>query len=86
MKIKKEDIVLIISGRDKNKKGRVLEVFPKQKRIVVEKINLRKKHVRPKKSGEKGQIITMPFAFDVSHYSVSILGARKKVNFPSFVC
>jgi len=57
MKIKKNDIVKIISGKDKGKKGKVLQVFPKQKRVVVEGINMMTKSVRPKKMGEKGQIV-----------------------------
>ena len=55
MNIKNGDTVLIISGKDKNKSGKVVEVFPKEGRIMVENLNLVKKHVRPKKSGEKGQ-------------------------------
>ncbi len=57
MKIKKGDTVLVISGKDKARKGKVIEVFPKQNRLIVEGINLRKKHMKPKKSGEKGQIV-----------------------------
>ncbi len=67
MKIKKGDTVLIISGKDKGKKGKVLEVFPKEARVVVERVNLRKKHQRPKKSGEKGQIVEMSGAISVSN-------------------
>ena len=60
MKLKKNDQVLIMSGKDRGKKGKILQVFPKEHRILVEGINLRKKHQKPKKSGEKGQIISMP--------------------------
>ena len=60
MKIKKEDQVLIISGKDRGKKGKILEVFPKEEQILVEGVNFKKKHQRPKKSGEKGQIIELP--------------------------
>lgn len=67
MKIKKGDQVLIISGKDRGKQGKVLEAFPKEKRIVVEGTNLRKKHVRPKKAGEKGQIIQVPASIFVSN-------------------
>ena len=55
MKIKNGDTVLIISGKDKNKSGKVVEVFPKDNKLMVENINIVKKHIRPKKSGEKGQ-------------------------------
>lgn len=67
MKIKKGDTVLIISGKDRGKKAKVLEVFPKQKRVIAEGANLRKKHVRPKRTGEKGQIIQLPGAIDISN-------------------
>jgi len=66
MKIKKGDTVLVVSGKDKGKKGKVLQVFPKENRIFVEGVNLRKKHKRPKSSGEKGQIITLPGVISVS--------------------
>lgn len=67
MKIKKDDQVLIISGKDKGKKGKVLEAFPRDKKIVVENVNIAKKHHRPKQQGEKGQIIEMPQPIDISN-------------------
>ena len=70
MKIKKGDQVLIISGKDKGRKGKVIEAFPKKGRIIVEGINLRKKHVKPKKSGEKGQVVTVPSSFNVSDVKI----------------
>ncbi len=57
MKIKKGDQVLIISGKDKGKKGNVLKVIPEEEKIVVENVNLLKRHTKPKKAGEKGQIV-----------------------------
>lgn len=60
MKIKKGDQVIIISGKDRARKGKVIQALPKEEKIIVEGINLRKKHVKPKRSGEKGQIIQMP--------------------------
>ena len=80
MKIKKDDTILIISGKDKGRKGKVIESFPKKGKIVVEGINLRKKHVRPKKSGEKGQIITMPAPFDVSNVKLICSKCGKAVR------
>lgn len=67
MKIKKDDQVLIISGKDRGRKGKVIQAFPKERKIMVEGVNLRKKHVRPKRQGEKGQIVTIPGPFDVSN-------------------
>ena len=57
MKIKENDTVLIISGKDKGKKGKVLVSFPDVGKILVEGVNVRKRHQRPRKQGEKGQII-----------------------------
>ena len=67
MKIKKGDQVLITSGKDRGKKSKVLQVFPKENRILVEEVNLRKKHQKPKKSGEKGQVILMPGPISISN-------------------
>ncbi len=67
MKIKKNDTVLIISGKDKGRKGKVIKALPKTNKIVVEGLNLIKKHVRPKKQGEKGQRIELPAPLDISN-------------------
>jgi len=67
MKIKKGDTVSVISGKDRGRKGKVLEVFPKESHLLVGGINLRKKHQKPKKQGEKGQIIQLPGAISVSN-------------------
>lgn len=66
MKIKKGDTVLIIKGKDRGKQGKVIKVLPKENRIVVEGLNLVKKHVKPKRAGEKGQIIEVPAPLYVS--------------------
>ena len=55
--IKKEDTVLIMSGKEKGKKGRVLSVMPSEDRVVVEKANIIKKHMRPSKKYAQGGII-----------------------------
>ncbi len=67
MKLKKEDIVLVISGKDKGKKGKILRAFPKRGRVMVEGVNLIKKHQKPKKTGEKGQIVEMSALIDISN-------------------
>jgi len=67
MEIKLNDIVLIIAGKDKGKSGKVNEVFPKSNRIVVEGLNIVKKHVKPKKEGEKGQRVEVPRSINVSN-------------------
>ena len=70
MKIKNNDLVLIISGKDKGRKGKVITALPKENRIVVEGANIRKKHIRPKRAGEKGQIVEIPAPLDVSNVKI----------------
>ena len=67
MKIHKNDQVLIIAGKDKGKKGKVLRVFPMLEKVLVEGANLVKKHHRPKRQGEKGQVIEVPKPLHVSN-------------------
>jgi large subunit ribosomal protein L24 len=67
MKIKKNDTILIIAGKDKGKKGKVLESLPKENKIVVEGLNLTKKHQRPRRQGEKGQIVEIPRPLNISN-------------------
>ncbi len=79
IKIKKGDKVQIILGKDRLKRtkkgektmkanqGKVLQVLPEAKKIVVEGLNIRIKHVRPRKQGEKGQKIEMPAPMDISN-------------------
>ncbi|MGC8776100.1 MAG: 50S ribosomal protein L24 [Minisyncoccia bacterium] len=59
MKIKKGDKVKILSGKDKNKTGTVSKVFPRENKILVEGINLYKKHIKPGGQRQKGETITV---------------------------
>ena len=67
MKIKKGDTVLITSGKDKGKKAKVLEAFPKQNKITVEGTNIVKRHRRPRQEREKGQIVEVSQPINVSN-------------------
>lgn len=55
--IKKEDTVVVITGKEKGKKGRVLSVMPSKNRLIIEKINLIKKHMKPNRKYQQGGII-----------------------------
>ena len=55
--VKTGDTVVVLSGKDKGKKGKVMAVSPKEDKVIVEKINMVKKHVKPRKMGEQGGII-----------------------------
>ena len=70
MKIKKGDTVQVLAGNDKGKTGEVLEVIPKDSKVVVKGVNVRKKHVKPRKQGEEGGIIPVECAIDSSKVNV----------------
>ena len=67
MKVKKGDTVLIIAGKDKGRTAKILKSLQKEKRILVEGINLKRKHVRPRREGETGQVISAAAPLDVSN-------------------
>lgn len=67
MRIKKGDVVVVISGEDKGVKGRVLRAFPKTQRVIVEKVNFIKKHVRPTQQNPQGGIIEREAPIHVSN-------------------
>ena len=70
MKIKKGDTVKVLAGNDKGKKGEVLEVIPKDNKIIVKGVNIRKKSVKPKKQGDEGGIISVECAIPSSKVNV----------------
>ena len=57
MSIKKGDLVVVLSGKDKGKQGKVLEVMPKSSKVIVEKVNVVSRHTKPRRQGEEGGII-----------------------------
>lgn len=67
MKIKKNDQVKIIAGKDRGKKSKVLQVLPQKNKVVVEGINMMAKNVRPKRAGEKGQVVRYNAPIDASN-------------------
>ena len=55
--VKKDDTVVVLSGKDKGKQGKVLEVSPKEQKVIVDHINMVTKHVKPRKMGDPGGIV-----------------------------
>ncbi|MDO8523291.1 MAG: 50S ribosomal protein L24 [bacterium] len=66
-KIKKGDSVVVISGKDRGKTAKVINFFPKTYRIVVEGVAIKKVHRRPRKQGQKGEIVSLPSPIHVSN-------------------
>lgn len=67
MHVKKGDTVKVISGKDKGKQGVILEAFPKKERVLVEGVNIVKKHAKPSQDNPQGGIINKEAAIHVSN-------------------
>ncbi|MDZ7266119.1 MAG: 50S ribosomal protein L24 [candidate division KSB1 bacterium] len=67
MRIRKNDLVMVISGDHRGRQGRVLKVFPEKQRVIVEGINLIKRHTRPSQRNQQGGIIEKEAPIHVSN-------------------
>lgn len=70
LKIKKNDNVMVISGNDRGKTGKVLKVFPKEQRIIIEGVNLRKRHRKPSQRNPQGGIIENEAPIHISNVMI----------------
>jgi large subunit ribosomal protein L24 len=70
LKLKKGDTVKVLSGNDKGKTGEVLEIIPKTEKVIVKGVNIKKKHVKPRRQGEEGGIIPREFPIHASKLAV----------------
>ncbi len=78
MKINKGDNCIVIAGNDKGKTGKVLEIFASANRVVLEGVNVKKKHTRAKSRGEKGQIAEFPMPIHMSN--VMLVEGKKRTR------
>ncbi|MCX6796518.1 MAG: 50S ribosomal protein L24 [Candidatus Falkowbacteria bacterium] len=85
MKIKKGDKVKILAGKDKDKTGKVLQVFADRNSASIEGLNLLIKHLRPRKQGEKGQRIEFPAPINLSNLALDCpnCGRPTRVSYQS---
>lgn len=83
--IKKQDTVVVISGKDRGTRGKVLRVIPSENKILVEGVGLKKRHQRPRRSGQKGEIITMPSPIHRSNVMLYCTSCGKGVRVGSRV-
>ncbi len=70
MKITKNDNVMVIAGNDRGKTGKVLKVFPKKNRVIVEGINIRKRHTKPNQTNPQGGILEKEAPINVSNVMI----------------
>lgn len=77
MKIKKGDTVVIIAGKDRGKRGKVLRVVPKTGKVIVEGLNIVKKHQRPTQEAPQGGVVETSAPIDRSNVQVVCGSCRK---------
>src|SRR3989344_3187063 len=70
MKIKKGDSVIIIAGKDKGKSGKVLRSYPSDSMVLVEGMNMKKRHQRPTRQNQHGQIVEKSFPVHISNVAI----------------
>lgn len=80
MTIKKDDNIIVLAGKDKGKTGKVIKSIPKIHKVVVSGINIIKKHVKPRKQGQKGQTIEKTMPIDVSNVMLESEYKKKGKN------
>jgi large subunit ribosomal protein L24 len=66
-RIRKDDMVVVIAGKDKGQTGRVLKVMPKEERVVVEGVNLMKRHTKPDIAHPQGGIVSKEASLHISN-------------------
>ena len=72
MKIIKGDLVWVISGKDLGKEGKVLQVFPKKNQVMVEGVNIVKKHQKPQGQTMQGGVIDKTMPIDISNVAIVV--------------
>ncbi|MBI2100779.1 MAG: 50S ribosomal protein L24 [Candidatus Vogelbacteria bacterium] len=83
MKLKKGDTVIIRAGKDRGRTGKILRVLPQENKLVVEGINLFKRRVRPKKAGEKGEVVAVAYPLPAAKLMIKCVrcGRGSRVGF-----
>ncbi|PSK92887.1 LSU ribosomal protein L24P [Murinocardiopsis flavida] len=82
MKIKKDDEVIVIAGKDKGATGKVIKSLPKENRVVVEGVNLIKKHKKANQAGgQQGEVVTQEASIHVSNVALAEDGKATRVGY-----
>ncbi len=81
MKIKKGDTVKIISGKDNGKEGKVLQVIPRKKLVLVEGVNIAKKHQKPQGQTMQGGVIDKSMPIDISNVALVVKKKSGRVSY-----
>ena len=81
MKIRKDDTVVVLSGKDKGKQGKVVRALPDVGKVIVDGVNVAKRHTKPKQSMQQGGIIDKAMPIDVSNVALVVDGKVTKVGY-----
>jgi large subunit ribosomal protein L24 len=65
--LKTGDVVIVTTGKDKGKQGKILQAFPKMNRVVVEGVRITKRHLKTRKQGDKGQVVEISMPIHASN-------------------
>ena len=79
MSIRKDDTVVVLSGKDKGKQGKVLKTEPKSGKVIVEKVNMVSRHTKPRRQGEDGGILQK----EAPIYACKVMRVCPKCNKPT---
>ncbi len=81
MRIRKNDVVVVISGADKGKSGKVLSVDRQRSRVIIEGVNFIKRHTKPRGQGDQGGILEREASIDVSNVMLLYDNEPTKVGY-----
>ncbi|HBG12055.1 MAG TPA: 50S ribosomal protein L24 [Clostridium sp.] len=79
--MKRDDLVKVVAGKDKDKQGKVLHIDTKNSKVVVEGVNMITKHVKPGAGNPQGGIVQKEAAFDISNVVLVVDGKATRVGF-----
>lgn len=85
MRIKKGDTIFILAGKDRGKSGKVLKITDNGERALIEGLNVFKKHSKPKRQGEKGEIVSVPRPLRISNIALACSRCSRGVRVGSRV-
>lgn len=80
MKLKKGDNVVVMAGKDRGREGKVVRVFPGERKVVIEGLNLLKRRLRPKKAGEKGQVVSVAYPLAAAKVMIKCVRCARGVR------
>jgi large subunit ribosomal protein L24 len=80
-RIRKDDLVIVIAGKNKRQQGRVKKVLVDEQRVIVEGVNLRKKHVKPSQENQQGGVIEIEMPIHVSNVAPVVNGMPTRVRY-----